>query len=229
MATTTPPELDAQRPADRAVIGIVATNGAILLWALWQQWSILQLLWPFWLQSLIIGFYARERLRRYAASGAGGTSVQPGMHNLFALHYGGFHLFYLFFLIALTVTPDAAGYIEVTNTATGRVSAVYIGHVQPLDYLAYVLITFGFWRAHRASHREHVEADLAASPTVGMLMFLPYLRVLPMHLSIMAAVALGAGGAIGIVILLKTCVDVAMHSIEHRSLQPPPPPQRFVN
>ena len=37
-----------------------------------------------------------------------------------------------------------------------------------------------FVQSHRASHREHVAADLAGTPKLGTLMMLPYARIVPM-------------------------------------------------
>ena len=56
-------------------------------------------------------------------------------------------------------------------------------------------------------------------PNIGALMFLPYLRVIPMHLAILLGVALG--DVLGRLLFgtLKTVADVAMHKIEHRWLQ----------
>lgn len=41
---------------DRGLWAIVGANALTLLIAGWQQWGLLQLLWPFWIQSVIIGY-----------------------------------------------------------------------------------------------------------------------------------------------------------------------------
>jgi hypothetical protein len=99
----------------------------------------------------------------------------------------------------------------------------YIGHVQHLDYLIFLMLGFGFLRAHRASHLEHVESDLAHTRKLGTLMMVPYLRILPMHLTLILAVAMG-GGALWLFMLMKVATDVAMHKIEHRMLRGAPQP-----
>lgn len=52
-------------------------------------------------------------------------------------------------------------------------------------------------------------------------MFLPYARILPMHLTIILGGALGGEGAAVVLIFgaLKTAADVLMHHVEHRILQ----------
>ncbi|MCC5886987.1 MAG: hypothetical protein JJT88_11195 [Gammaproteobacteria bacterium] len=228
-------------PADHALWGILITNVVTLLWALWQQWSVLQLLWPFWMQSLIIGWYARQRILKittFCTQGmrVNGRAVEPTpavarqAANFFLLHYGSFHFVYLIFLIALTFTTDAAGIILVTNESTGVQSEVHIGHVHAVDFLAFVVLALGFLRSHRASHLEHVAFDLGATPKLGMLMMMPYLRVVPMHLAIILAVVFGTG-AIGLFVLLKTVVDMAMHKVEHLLLagRDETPPHQYMN
>jgi len=232
---------NASAPRDRALWGILVVNVITLLWALWQQWSVLQLLWPYWIQSLIIGWYARQRILKLDAFCTEGMRVNgrrveatPATArqtaNFFALHFGGFHVVYLIFLVALTSTTDAAGNIMVTNESTGVRSEVHIGHVHALDFFAYAVLAFGYWRTHRASHAEHVAFDLGNRPKLGTLMMLPYARVLPMHLAIILAVAVGSG-AIGLFVLLKTVADVVMHKVEHRLLGggEDPPPYRYMN
>jgi hypothetical protein len=214
---------------DRSLRGILLANAATLAVAVLQGWSVLQLLWPFWLQSVIIGWYARQRILNLDAFCTEGMKIndrpvpptpatQRATANFFALHYGLFHALYLFFLLAMTLTTDTAGYIMVTNESTGVTSPVYIGHVHPLDFVIFVVLGWGFLGAHRASHREHVASDLAHTRNLGTLMGIPYLRIVPMHLSIILAVAVG-GAVLWAFMLLKVATDVAMHKIEHRMLQ----------
>ncbi len=52
----------ADKQTDNAVYGIIGANVLTLIMAVWQHWSLLGLLWPFWIQSVIIGWYARQRI-----------------------------------------------------------------------------------------------------------------------------------------------------------------------
>lgn len=215
---------------DEGLRNILLANAITLALAVWQDWSVLQLLWPFWMQSLIIGWYARRRILQLTRFCTKGVKIndrpvdptpetQRSTANFFALHFGLFHLIYFFFLVAFTLTSDPQGFIEVTNEGTGRVSRVHIGKVYPVDVFIYLGLAWGFWRTHRASHREHVAADLGNTPNIGTLMGLPYARVVPMHLCILLSVPLGGTGAIWFFMLLKTGADAVMHMTEHRLLQ----------
>jgi hypothetical protein len=217
------------QPQDRALYGILLTNVITLVVAVWQEWSVLQLMWPFWMQSVIIGWYARERMLKLTHFSTEGLKInsravdpspriQRYAANFFAFHYGFFHFGYFLFLLSMTLTTDPAGQVMFTNESSGVQSPMHIGRVYPLDFVIYIALAWGFLQSHRASHREHVQADLAHTPKLGTLMFLPYARILPMHLTIVIALPLG-GGALWFFVLLKIAADLIMHKVEHHLLQ----------
>jgi len=54
-------------------------------------------------------------------------------------------------------------------------------------------------------------------PNIGTMMFFPYLRIIPMHLTIIfgSDYAKGSSGALILFLVLKTIADLIMHMIEH--------------
>lgn len=213
-------------PRDRSLWSITGANVLTLALALWQGWGMIHLLWPFWIQSVIIGWYARKRmlmLREFSTEGfkVNGRSVQPteetarSTANFFALHYGFFHFMYLIFLLAFTLTADPAGMTTVTDADTGAEHLMHVGRVGALDVLIFAALGLGFWASHRQSFNEHVASDLSRRPNIGTLMFLPYARIIPMHLTIILGVFLGGTGAVLFFGLLKTGADALMHRVEH--------------
>lgn len=198
-----------QPTPDRALWSIVASNLLAAGLAIALGWDVIELLWPFWIQSVVIGYFARRRmlqLRRFSVEGLsfGGRPAtespedQRSTANFFAVHYGFFHVAYFAFLIQ--------------RSAQQRFSAV--------DALSLLALGLSFLLAHRQSHREHVEADLAGRPNLGALLFMPYLRVLPMHGVILVGASHGGGAATILLFLaLKTLADIGMHRYEHRRLQ----------
>lgn len=200
-------------PPDKAARDIVLSNALTVALAWWAGDGLLLMIWPYWAQSVIIGFYAQRRirlLRDFSTEGLriGGRRAEPTARtrawtaNFFVIHYGLFHLAYLFFLTALA-------------RAGGKDPALDIG-----DGVYVALAAASFLWTHRQSHREHVAADLGGRPNLGALMFAPYLRVVPMHLTIILGTMLGTGAS-GVLLfgMLKTVADVAMHKVEHRLLQ----------
>lgn len=211
---------------DHAALGIVASNLLTLVIATWQDWPLALMLWPYWCQSVVIGWFARKRILALGTFSTEGFRVngqpaeptpqtQRSTANFFALHYGFFHLIYFVFLLtmsAMSGEPAAAGGgTQVIKPSFARIHAT--------DVLLILGLAVSFWFSHRASHREHVAADLRRVPNIGALMFLPYLRVIPMHLTIIFGMAMGDGWGRLLFGSLKTASDVLMHKVEHRWLQ----------
>ena len=185
---------------------LLAINIIALLTAVWQGWSLAELMLIYWAQSLIIGasYVARiSRLDRYSTEGfrINGRSVEPNAATrrktafFFCVHYGGFHTVYLAFLL----------------------------NDLPLSTLldpGFLLCTSGFAINHAFSYNFHRKRDEQGKPNIGTLMFTPYLRILPMHLTIIFGGALGGGISLLIFGALKTVADAVMHVVEHRRLGP---------
>jgi hypothetical protein len=212
-------------PKDSAVRGILFSNLLAIGFAVFDDAGLLMLLWPYWAQSVIIGFYAYRRiakLQTFKTDGLkiNGRSVDPTPEtrsytkNFFALHYGFFHVGYFIFLGAMTgrITGEAAA-------AFGPREGLTLGVLSQWDFVVVGLLALSFAIAHRSSHQEHVEADLAGEPNIGALMFMPYLRIIPMHITIILGAVVGNGGGAILFGGLKTVADVAMHKVEHHMLQ----------
>ena len=182
---------------------LILANAATLAGALYFDWNVGWLLWPYWMQSVVIGWYARRRmlsLQRFSTEGftSNGRRVpeddngKRSTANFFALHYGFFHLGYLVFLVA--------------------------GHMADSWRDALVLGACGvsFAMSQRNTYDAQHAADVRGKPNLGALMFTPYLRVVPMHLAIMLGA--GAEGAVSLwgFTALKTASDLVMDWIDRR-------------
>ncbi|NBD95866.1 MAG: hypothetical protein GVY11_05255 [Gammaproteobacteria bacterium] len=190
------------------ITSLLAANGLTIVFAVIFGWSAGIVLWAYFAQNLIIGYFSRKRILALDAFKTDGFKInnrQPPptpetkrkTANFFALHYGFFHVGYLVFL-AQQHLPDG------------------------LDLLLLAGVAVSFFLNHAGSFRRHIQADAKGETNIGTLMFLPYLRVVPMHL----AVIVGSGmelmntlpGLVGFM-LLKTGADWLMHHVEHRILQ----------
>lgn len=227
MASITAPP---PQPPDESVRGILFTNVLVVGGALVSEGGLLLLMWPYWLQSVIIGHFARRRilaLRQFSTDGflindepvEATPATARRTANFFLLHYGFFHVVYAVFLLAFTSMGDGAGIVPVTIANTGEVVDFAVGTVRFWDVLWMAALGVSFWWSHRASHLEHVAADLVGSPNIGKLMFMPYARILPMHITIIAGALVGGRMAVLLFGALKTAADVGMHKVEHRYLQ----------
>ena len=183
---------------------LLLSNAVTLVAALVFHWPAGWLLWPYWIQSVVIGWYARKRmlaLRRFSTTGFT-SNDQPvpeneqgkrSTANFFALHYGFFHFGYFFFLCA--EHKVAAGWDVLVLAACG---------------VSFVLSQQQTYAAQHA-------ADLRGKPNLGTLMFTPYLRIIPMHLAIL--VGAGIDGGVGLLVLftaLKTASDLGLDAIDRK-------------
>jgi 4-hydroxybenzoate polyprenyltransferase len=189
--------------SDRSLTFLLVTNLATIVLAVLQQWNITDLLWIYWGQSVVIGFYNVHRivdLDRFSTDGfiRSIRPVEPVCETqrctavCFALHYGLFHLVYgIFLLTTFRIHPG----FPVTGI---------------------LLCILAFWFTHRYSYRFNRERDRAV-PNLGSLMFFPYARVIPMNLVILLGgpVAGDDPVALALLLMLKTGADLAMHVIEH--------------
>lgn len=201
LSTTTTPTT-----ADRSLWFLLFSNLLAAAMALLEGWQLGELLWIYWGQSVVIGVFSFRRildLRRFSTEGfrVNGRSVAPTEETkrqtagFFLMHYGLFHLVYFVFLAASLPRPGL------------------------------VLVVAGwlvFGIHHALSYRLNREADRGGCPNIGTVMFLPYARVVPMHLMIVLGLAFAGGsGALLLFLVLKTGADMLMHVVEHRLLAKP--------
>ena len=120
---------------------LLAVNAATVALALALDWPVATLLWPYWIQSIVIGYFSCKRilaLGRFSTEGltmndravSPTVATQRSVASFFSVHYGFFHVVYR-----------------------------------------------------------------AGTPNIGTLMFLPYGRIIPMHLTIIVGGALGGDSA----------------------------------
>ncbi|MGB5474200.1 MAG: DUF6498-containing protein [Gammaproteobacteria bacterium] len=189
---------------DRSVAWLLLSNLVTLVLALLSHWNLSGLLWIYWGQSVIIGWFNIHRilgLKRFSTEGfrINNRPVQPTRATrrqtavFFALHYGLFHIGYLVFLLS-----DARMH----------------GGVSVPGVLLCILV---FYVNHRFSWRYHRACEAGRVPNIGNIMFFPYLRIIPMHLIIVLGSEFAGNSVMALVVflLLKTVADVAMHIVEH--------------
>ena len=187
---------------------LLISNALAAGMALILRWPLETLLWPYWIQSVIIGWYSRERilaLKNFSTEGFTMNDrpvpVEPkslrDVARFFTLHYGFFHAGYLVFLLVKSAPLDA------------------------WDWLGVGSVSVPFLISHRKSFQQNLDADARGRPNLGALMFMPYARIIPMHLTIVFGHALGANSPATVLLFsaLKTGADVLMHYVNHAMLQ----------
>jgi uncharacterized protein DUF6498 len=191
--------------ADRSVWLLLVSNLIVIILALVQRWSIGELLWIYWWQNVIIGFFNWRRILNLKSFSTDGFKIdgrqpeatlqtQKSTAWFFLLHYGVFHVVYCIFLISVLPKPTP-------------------------DFLVHGAIGLAiFLFNHAFSYLYNREQDAAGSPNIGTIMFFPYARIVPMHLIIILGGSIGSGSMwlLFVFLLLKTVVDMLMHAISHR-------------
>jgi hypothetical protein len=201
---------------DPTLRGLVLMNAAVVLGALISGDGAIMLMFPYWTQSVVIGAFNVRRiavLKEFRTAGLkiNGVLVDPTPSVrrqtwvFFLIHYGFFHLVYLMFMGVFGVMARAGGPFSGFGSASG-----YSGLWLIVMALGYV---FTEWREHVEDRAE----DEATPPKIGNLMFAPYGRIIPMHLTIIFGAMLGGWGALLLFGVLKTAVEVTVYRVQHRA------------
>ena len=188
--------------------GLLIANVVTAAFAIYFHWTLADLLWPYWIQSVIIGWFSRKRILALKGFDVAGVrfndkpvtetpDTKRNIANFFALHYGIFHLVYLFFLLTRHRGGDWRFWLPILG------AGVAFAVQQSLSY------------------RQTIDAITAGRPNIGTMMALPYLRIVPMHAAILSGVALTDTlnlAALALFTLLKTVADIGMQVVAHRWL-----------
>lgn len=189
---------------DKSSYFLIFSNLFALLVAILGQWRLSDIMWVYWGQSIIIGFFNVKRilnLKQFSTENfkindqpvAPTAGTKRHVAIFFAVHYGFFHFVYMIFLLAEW------------------------SHLSLLDAAGVAVCVIMFIFNHRFSFKYNLEQDLSRKPNIGRIMFFPYIRIIPMHLTIILG-GLLAGDSVSALILflvLKTIADLIMHQIEH--------------
>lgn len=200
---------------DHSLFVLLSANAVALAIAYATRMSIRELLFVYWMQSVVIGATHVIRLlclRGFATDGfringrpvmeSSAAKVQVAV--FFALHFGIFHFVYLMFILG-----GRKGGLDVM---TG----------------AYALCALAFVVSHAFSLWHNIESDASGRPNIGTLMFLPYARIIPMHAMILSGLAFGHSTPLALLAFgaLKTAADAVMHTVEHHLIAKSAPPDK---
>ena len=187
---------------DRSTLSLIGLNIVFIFVSVWEGWPSSNLLFLYWGQSVIIGIFQFIKileLKKFSTEGfeEDGVPIPPTEGSkvstayFFATHYGFFHLVYLVFILNRV---DLGMVLEDT-----------------LPFLGLALLN------HSYSYLVNHESDAGVKKNLGAAMFEPYVRIIPMHFTILLASGLSSN-AFTLVIFqaLKAISEVLTHMIEHR-------------
>ncbi len=193
------------KPQTSSTNGLLISNALTLVVALILKWPLALVIWPYWIQSVIIGWYARKRmlaLKKFSTEGFT-SNDEPVPENekgkrstasFFVIHYGFFHFVYLIFLLGV-VKLDSAW-----------------------DAFWIIVCGCSYVFAQSKTCEQQIASDALGKPNLGKLMFLPYLRILPMRLTIIFGMMGGSTFSILFFMALKTIADVLLDRFDRRQV-----------
>ena len=186
---------------DLSAYMLIVSNIITIFFAIKENWSLLTIMLIYWFQSVTIGlfnFIRILRLKNFSTENfyINKRPVKPTERTkkftalFFAIHYGFFHFGYLVFLLQkLNIKATVLFPIIISSIV------FFVNHL--FSFLA---------------HRE----ELNKKQNIGKVMFFPYARIIPMHLTIVFGVFLIKNPiALVFFLLLKTFADLVMHQLEH--------------
>jgi hypothetical protein len=152
----------------------------------------------FWIQSVLIGLFNAVNIFTLTNTVPGSFEVnqQPGNRQgcagiFFLLHYGFFHLVYIFFLIPSVIDLRQLDY----------------GFLRISIWILVVCSTIEFIRDKFRNRSE--------AANIGAMFFLPYARIIPMHLIILLPSFIPVSSPI-LFLLLKMLSDIIMYVLYKR-------------
>lgn len=196
-----------------STLSLVFSNVLVIIFAIVDRLSAIDVLWIYWSQSVIIGIFNFIKilsLKEFSTEGLkqGNKPVLPtrgakiSTAIFFLIHYGFFHLIYSVFL---------GGFSSFAHTSNSGSGISYLFYSSAIFFVSYLI---EFINSRNEENEEF--------PNLGYLMFAPYARIIPMHLTIIFGGFIGAAGSflsadtnLAIIVLftgIKTIVDLITHS-----------------
>jgi hypothetical protein len=198
-------------PLPIAALFLIAVNTIPLFGVLFFGWSLFSIMFLYWLENGIIGFFNVFKIALARAPGPSritinGRPVNPSNREIriifFIFHYGLFWTVHgVFVFLFFGISSDLFGGIGLRGVAIAA-AALFLSHG-----LSFFVNFLG------------KEEYLTVSPDGQMTE--PYSRVVVLHVTILAggflADSLGAPlAALVLLVLLKTAIDLFAHLREHR-------------
>ena len=200
--------------SDKSTTTLIISNFAVVCFAIIQNWDLITLIWIYWWQSIIIGFFNVIKilsLKNFSSKGVyfGKVQLTTTIYDkifvaiCFVILYGSFHFLYgliIFLFTNFTFVSDINSYCIFSGSVL-----FFINHLFSFLY----------------NKKKDIEKQ-----NIGKIAVTPFLRIIPMQLIIMAGFALiikfgdaGVHTTLLCFFLLKIGVDVWTHLIEHKVIK----------
>jgi hypothetical protein len=182
-----------------SIISLVIANLVPLYGAVFEGWSIFSIIFLFWLESAIIGYFNIQKMKRVeeaeAEKKAEGQffSASPfSLSMFFLMHYGIFMFVHLIFVLFLFF----------------RFQVDFFGIL-----IGFLGLVISHWISYKGNFLDHQEYLYISE---NRLLFQPYPRIIVMHLTLILGgfFVLSTGGAqwaLGLMVTCKIIADLITH------------------
>lgn len=216
---------------DSSLLFLIISNLMTIFFAITNNWNLLMIMWIYWFQSIIIGIFNFIKiltLKNFTTENfkINDRSVEPTKWTkyytafFFLIHYGGFHLGYMIFLLVSStlINNEMLSTNNTINMPYDQITRVGITSViSSIDFLWILIISSIFFFNHLFSYIKNHKEDSKKIKNIGRMMFFPYARIIPMHLTIVFGFFLiNSATSILFFMILKTLADIIMHQVEHK-------------
>lgn len=185
---------------------ILVSNVYTMYVAKTEHWSLDQLMLPYWIQSVVIGWYARRRILALRGFSVEGVAVDgeplpetPATRSTIANSVLAFYGGYCFLLALWVFHYFPAGRYDAPSTySTGELLETAVAS------LLFVL-------AQQVEQRRNLALDAGRRPNIGSMAGLPFLRIFPVQ-AVMLLTGGGYAAASGVMLfgIAKTILDVVV-------------------
>ncbi len=186
-----------------SVIPLVFANAVPLFGVLLFDWSLFHVLFLYWLESAVVGFYNILKLIKV------GGFMSIFLVPFFVVHYGGFMVVHLAFIFGL-FAPELshASLFPPRDVVLSLLTAVALPFVV-------LLVSHGVSFLHNFIGKREYERT-----NVGKQMHAPYRRIILMHVTLIFGgwlIMLSGEPVLGLafLVVIKTITDLRAHLKEH--------------
>jgi hypothetical protein len=191
---------------DPTALSLLYANLITILIALFFQWSVVEVMWVYLAQSCIIGFFNFVKMLTFSLR-LNNLSLAMGLFIsvFFLVHYFGFNFGYAFFLLFFSMAANINFFSLFSVGFFFVIIMFFANHL-------FSFLTF---------YKKSTNYDFSIND-ISKIMFHPYVRIIPMHLTIIFGGIFLITGifpelVLVLFLLLKTGADLQMHKNEHKS------------
>lgn len=187
---------------DKSLYLLILTNLASIVIAIVDHWQIAQVMWVYWIQSMIIGYFHLQRIKGIKSFSTAGLTINnkaakptEETKKIVSLMFG---LFYGIFCLSLLL---------------GLVARFRIGLMTSMP----LLLNAGLYYINHRNSFLYNSPKEPKKQNIGVMMILPFLRIIPVYVALIGAIIPDL--SVIIFMIAKSIIDGMMHTIEHSILR----------